>query len=228
MRPRIGITPTSFSERAYWIAVEACGGLPVVIDLHTPLSELPALVEALDGMLFSGGEDVDPAYYGQAREALCGDSSQERDALELALLKLAMARELPVLGICRGAQLIDVGLGGTLVQDIPSRLGANHRQPDGAIYHHEVEIASGTLLHRLLQSGRAMTNSFHHQCVLAPGQGLAVGARAGAVIEGIELPGYKFLLGVQWHPERTLMHDEISRRLFEAFIGACTGAGLGA
>ena len=226
-KPRIGITPSckngnpheqTLSPR-YLAAVEQSGGEAVVLDMFTTAREMPALIKGLDGLIFSGGGDIDPVRFGQEKLPECGTIVPERDELELALMQAAMERDLPILGICRGIQVINVALGGTLLQDLPSAWGKAHRQAGEDIYWHPVDVVPGTLLHGIVQTGRMPTNSFHHQCVLDVAPGLTVSARAeDGVIEAVESASARFLLGVEWHPEISWSHDEYSKRIFASFI----------
>jgi gamma-glutamyl-gamma-aminobutyrate hydrolase PuuD len=183
------------------------------------------LIEGLDGLLLSGGPDVSPARYGQEPAPETGPVDEPRDVLELGLLDAALVRDLPVLAICRGQQLLNVALGGALVQHIP---GDAHRailEPDpraGESRWHDVTIQEGSTLAGLIGAGTVHTNSRHHQAIPddALGQGLTITARsADGIIEGLEATGRRWLLAVQWHPER----DEVAERfrpLFDSFVAA--------
>jgi putative glutamine amidotransferase len=185
------------------------------------------ILDGIDGLIITGGRDVNPESYGSQRHPTTDEPMGERDSWEFALLNAALRRGMPVLGICRGAQVLNVARGGTLVQDIPSEL------PD-AIPHevrdtpftiaHDVWVSEGTLLHTLLREridGDACpVNSRHHQAVQKVGSGLVVSATApDGVIEAVEDPSKRFCVGVQWHPENFYRTGEF-RALFEAFIAA--------
>jgi putative glutamine amidotransferase len=231
MRALVGITvggddlsPLRYTLRADYVrALERAGGLPVVLPPTRP-EDAEALVARLDALLLSGGSDVDPRHYGAARHARLGVVQPERDAFELALTHAALAQDRPLLAICRGHQVLNVARGGTLIQDIPSEVlnGANHdpvaeRWEDA----HEVSIQRGSRLHAILGRERVAVNSFHHQAVARPGQGLVVSAVASSdqVIEALEDPTRRFVLGVQWHPEGYWRQGEF-QALFEALVAA--------
>lgn len=183
----------------YARSVAKAGGVPVLL---TREADPVAVVERLDGLLLSGGEDVDPIRYDAAATPQAGLIDPGRDEQEFALFEAAVARGIPVLGICRGCQLINVAYGGTLIPDIPHDSGEAHgyRGYPGAHRRHAVEIVEGTNLSDLLGSSESV-NSYHHQAVATPGAGVVVTARAkDEVVEAIEVPG-KRVLAVQWHPE---------------------------
>lgn len=205
---------------------EVMGAEELVIRHETPLDELEGIVDQLDGMLFSGGYDVDPGCYGAEREPECQDPNHLRDALELKLLKLCLERKIPVLGICRGCQIINVGLGGTLIQDIPKRFGVVHQmeKDTGSDFDHDVRIIPGTKMYEIM-GGDIRVNSYHHQCVDRLGEGaIATAFSPQGFIEAYEFPGDdQFLMAVQWHPEVTLGKDMYSERIFERFLKAIVG-----
>lgn len=226
-RPRIGITRSGSADRispsyqSYHERIREAGGEPV--DLYPAIGTAPQeLVAGLDGLILTGGPDVAPHRYGAAPEPELGAVDEPRDALELGLLDAVLARDLPLLAICRGHQVLNVGFGGGLLQHIA---GDGHRALDegrGESRFHDVVVAQGSRLARLIGAGTVQTNSRHHQAVLADsiGAGLVVTALAAdGTIEGLESPSHRWVLAVQWHPER----DEVSARfrpLFEAFIAA--------
>ncbi|MFI5381972.1 MAG: gamma-glutamyl-gamma-aminobutyrate hydrolase family protein [Tepidisphaerales bacterium] len=172
-------------------------------------------VTGLDGLLLAGGSDIDPALYGAMRQPETGGPDPDRDSLEIILLREALERDLPVLAICRGLQLLNVALGGTLVQHIE---GHRHsEQPDV----HPITIACHSRLRSILGADEFVVNSRHHQCVERVASGLVVVARApDNVVEALELPGKRFVLAVQWHPEDRAGGPDA--RLFEAFRNATT------
>jgi putative glutamine amidotransferase len=226
--PRIGITPSTgydegkpFVGPKYLAAIEAAGCEPFPIDIDTPLHILLPLVASFDGILFPGGGDVNPSLYGQVAIPECGKPDHRRDQLELALADLARARCVPMLGICRGLQLINVAMGGTLTQHIPLKYGGTtHWLPDrdGVTPMHHVRIEPDTRLHAALGEDEIPVNSTHHQCVETLAEGLATAARADeGFIEAFEGVGPQFILAVQWHPERSFETDEYSRAIFRMF-----------
>jgi putative glutamine amidotransferase len=175
--------------------------------------ENAATLAGLDGLLLAGGSDVDPARYGAPRQPETEEPDHDRDSLETALVREALDRDLPILAICRGLQLLNTALGGTLVQHIEG-----HRCP-GQRDVHPIAIAPGSRLQSILNLDRYAVNSRHHQCAGQVASGLAAAATApDRVVEALELPGKRFVLAVQWHPEdRT---DSPDARLFEAFRDA--------
>lgn len=222
---RIGITADmddgiQHVNKGYLLGIERIGGMPVEIRYETPLDQLEAIADTLDGVIFSGGADVDPSTYGAAREPECGTSHPQRDAIEKVLLPICLRKRIPVLGICRGCQIINAVLGGTLVQDVPKRFGKVHQMKKGtsSAFDHEVNIVPGTMLHDIM-GGDILVDSYHHQCVDRLADGLVASAYAPeGFIEAYEMPaGGSFLMAVQWHPEVTLDDDVYSMRIFERF-----------
>jgi putative glutamine amidotransferase len=209
----------------YVRAVEAAGGVPVVMP-PLRLDEVPDLVARLDGVLLSGGPDLAPAAYDAQPHPDLGATEPALDAFEYALVAEALRRGLPLLGICRGAQAVNVALGGSLHQHLPEIVGdaVVHRQSeDGRKPTHCVEVVPGTLLAQLVGSGSVAVNSFHHQAVDRLGDGLRVSARApDGTIEAIEDRSRPFLLAVQWHAE-ALADSEQRRPLFDALVAAAAG-----
>lgn len=203
--------------------VEEMGGEIKLFDYeHYKLHELMDEVEKLDGFIYPGGGDMDPAIYGQEKLPECGAITPERDELELNLLPLIMNRMLPILGICLGCQVINVGFGGTLIQDLPSQRGVFHRQDDSkGKYSHKVNIVPGTKLSACLGTETLTVNSYHHQAILDPAPGFTVNAVAeDGTIEGIEASHtMQFIMGVQWHPE-VLWDDPASHKIFTMFMDA--------
>ncbi|MBI4172348.1 MAG: gamma-glutamyl-gamma-aminobutyrate hydrolase family protein [Actinobacteria bacterium] len=213
MRPVIGITsyaqeaswgvwrlPAVLVPQAYVESVERAGGRALVV----PPSEEGAdeTLDALDGVIFSGGADVDPTVYGSEPHPETDTPQRHRDAGELALLQAALARDMPVLAICRGFQLLNVARGGDLIQHLPEEVGHDvHKQTPGVFAVHPVEVKKGTRLAEIVGSQSTVT-SHHHQAVGRTGDGLVEAAwAADGTLEAIEDPGMRFTLGVQWHPE---------------------------
>lgn len=194
--------------RNYLEEVNGAGGLAVLLAPDAQLvAEPDEALDLLDGLLLAGGADIDPAGYGQTPHVETQDSVPERDAFEIALTLAAIERDLPLLGICRGMQLINVALGGTLTQHLPEHLGhREHRRVSGSFdgSDHDVDVLDGTLASAVIGAGRHATKSHHHQGVDRLGEGLQVSARSAVgdeLVEAIELPQRSFVLGVQWHPE---------------------------
>ena len=221
--PIIAITPCS-KLHDYEESVRRAGGDARVLDVSATGEEL---MTGVDGLLLTGGGDVDPALYGEPRHATFDGAEPGRDALEMDLVRRALDANLPVFAICRGIQVLNVARGGTLLQDIPDQMPGSvvHsvREPSFAIAH-DVWIASGTVLEQLmrerLEGDTCAVNSRHHQAIKAVGDGLVVSATApDGVIEAVEDPTRRFCLGVQWHPENFYRTGEF-RALFEGFIEA--------
>ena len=205
----------------YCNAVLRAGGLPILLP-HDPDSAA-AYLDRVDGLIVTGGGfDVDPALFGAASRHPTVKTKDRRTAFELAMLRGAHAADMPMLGICGGEQLLNVVLGGTLIQhirdEVPGALA--HEQPNPRDQPgHEVAIVPGTQLHRIAGADRLAVNSAHHQAVKATGPGIVINARAGdGVIEGIEDPSRRFCIGVEWHPEFSLSAGDT--RLFAAFVAA--------
>ena len=208
----------------YCNAVRHAGGLPILLP-HDP-DAASDYVERIDGLIVTGGGfDVDPALFGASTRHPTVTTKDRRTALELAATRIALSREKPVLGICGGQQLLNVALGGTLIQHIPDEIpGAlPHRQPNPRDEPgHAVRVIPGTVLHRITGAERLAVNSAHHQAVKEAGPGLVIDAVAeDGVVEGIEDPRHRFCVGVQWHPEFEI--NEADRRIFRAFIEAGGG-----
>ncbi|MFC3125376.1 gamma-glutamyl-gamma-aminobutyrate hydrolase family protein [Pseudoroseomonas globiformis] len=208
----------------YFSSVARAGGLPVALPHEPELAE--AYLDKIDGLLVTGGAfDVDPSLYGGGPAHPTVALKQGRTAFELAMVRGALARNMPVLGICGGEQLLAVALGGTLIQHIPDRVpdALAHEQPNPRNEPgHEVEITQGTLLARVVGGTRMAVNSAHHQAVERPGAGAVVNAVApDGVIEGIESTAHRFALGVQWHPEYAV--DKADQRILDGFVEACRG-----
>jgi putative glutamine amidotransferase len=205
----------------YCAAVRRAGGLPILLPHEPDLA--PAYLDAIDGLIVTGGGfDVDPALFGAEERHPSVTTKERRTAFELAAARGALARDMPVLGICGGQQLLNVALGGTLIQHIPDEVPdcLPHRQPNPRNEPgHRVLIMAGTLLHRIAKTDSLAVNSAHHQAVKAAGPDLVVDAVAeDGVIEGIEDPRRRFCLGVQWHPEFELSDGD--RRIFLEFVAA--------
>jgi putative glutamine amidotransferase len=221
--PVIGITPCRLLPD-YIESIRRAGGEPCVLQLNAEPS-----LEGLDGVLLTGGGDIAPSYYHETVHEKTNPPDAVRDTFELELAKLALADNLPILGVCRGLQVLNVTAGGTLIQDIPSEiteaLGHEVSVPLSAMAH-EVWITRGSALSNALQEelgdGEVLqVNSRHHQAIKQPAPGFDVSATApDGVIEAIERPGSRFCMAVQWHPENFWRTGEF-RALFEEFVRAC-------
>ena len=210
----------------YTQAVQEAGGVAVVLPAHGFADDTAALVDRLDGLIFSGGPDIDPAVYGALPHPQLGpDVDRVSDEYELALLTAAAERGLPVLGICRGMQALNVSRGGTLHQHLPDRSTLEHNQGYASFEPaHHAMVAIGSLLHRLAGKAELEVNSFHHQAVDRLGQGLEVCAVApDATVEAVWDPSARFCLGVQWHPE-VLTHRAEHAPVVRALVDAARAA----
>lgn len=247
-RPRVGVPWRTAKEEAdgnrlkiehYYQAIEAAGGEPVPISLSAPRAELEQLARTLDAVVLPGSPaDVDPARYGVKRHPKCSDADPARERTDYALLDHALAAKKPVLAICYGTQLLNVYLGGTLLQDIASEVQTTIRHdkkglPLGADDpHHGARIEAGSMLAELPRTAElageglsADVNSSHHQSILTPGKGLRITAHApDGVVEAVEWTGdANWVVGVQWHPER-MKNDRLAEALFRELIAAARAA----
>lgn len=212
-------------SRAYADAVLVAGGLPFVTAYTDEPKAVEAYLEAMDGLLITGGAfDIDPADYGEKRQPQCGPPKHERTSFERALLQGALGRDLPVLGVCGGMQLINVALGGSLYQDIAAEVptAITHEQRvDRRRPWHGVEVRRGTRLARAVGEGSLMVNSTHHQAVRHLGEGLTATAQSSdELVEAFECAGYRFVVGVQWHPELLMLTVPANLGLYRAFVKA--------
>jgi len=190
---------------AYLRAVRAAGGLPLIVPPDDEVAEHPEeLLDKLDGLILIGGADVDPGTYGATPDPNTGATRPERDRFELALAYEAMERGMPLLGICRGGQMVNVACGGTLIQHLPDVVGDDHHlETPGSFSEHEVELETGSLAARAAGAERVTVKSHHHQAVDELGEGLKATGHAlpDAIVEAVEHTGHDFTLGVLWHPE---------------------------
>jgi putative glutamine amidotransferase len=229
VRPVIGINcnygvkkgsqPRYYVDRAYCTAVELEGGLPILLPTACIEGDhAEAYLGMLSGLVISGGTDVDPSRYGQELHPTTQLVVPEKEEFDLRLVKGALEMDMPVMGICYGEQLLNICLGGSLFQDMPSDLDAilEHNDPPGG--YHKVLIEKDTILYRLLGVDAMDTNSIHHQSVDRLGDGLRACARTeDGVVEAVESERHRFVLGIQWHPER-VVDLPLGRRLFSGFM----------
>ena len=232
-RPVIGITTyleqaqcgvwdvrASFLPEVYFRAVTRAGGVAILLPPQASDADSARdIVSRLDGLIITGGKDVDPARYGQKPHETTDEPRRDRDALEDDLYAAAIAANLPFLGICRGAQMLNVHQGGNLIQHLPEVIGHDHYQKGGGTFTTmDVAVDGGTHLSRIVGDRVTGAQMYHHQAIDTVGRDLVVSARtADGVIEGIELTTVDFGIAVQWHPEET---SETDPRLFDALIEA--------
>jgi putative glutamine amidotransferase len=237
MRPLIGIPchiglraeterPIYYNNRSYIHAVESAGGMPILLPFLHDLNELSTLHPHLDGLLISGGVDVDAQWYDEEPCPLLGSTMPHLDEMELRLARWAYHNHVPTLGICRGMQLMNVMLGGSLYQDLatqyPNSLRhANWDLPRNTLIH-AVKIKPGSQMEEILGVSEVMVNSLHHQGLHVLGDGVVVSGEASdGVAELLEVPGHPFFLAAQCHPEELYETQPVWLRLFEAFVAAC-------
>jgi putative glutamine amidotransferase len=204
-------------SQPYEEALRAAGIEPVLI---SPDSAIP---QGTSGLLLMGGYDVNPALYGEARHAETQESDDARDEIECALIRDTLARDLPLLAICRGVQILNVQHGGTLIQHLDSTERHRRRTEDRGLPAHQVEIVPDTRLACIAGNARTWdVNSRHHQAIARLGEGLRISARdpADGIVEAVERPDKRFVVGVQWHPENMSPTDGRQARIFQAFAEA--------
>jgi len=237
VKPLIGVTADTLHDvpgrdglwntADYFRAVQLAGGIPVLLPFIATETDAAAILDRLDGILFSGGPDVDPAVFGEAPHQKLGYVSPERDAAELLLAPMALKRDMPVLGICRGHQLLAIAEGGTLWQDIPSQVPSaiKHAHALPKWYPiHSVTVAPESRLAAILGT-EVRVNSRHHQAVKDVPPGWVSSATApDGLNEAMEKPGARFALSVQWHPENFAGREYNFDKLFAAFVAACKEA----
>ncbi|WP_164553351.1 gamma-glutamyl-gamma-aminobutyrate hydrolase family protein [Brevibacillus marinus] len=211
----------------YVKALEKAGATPVILPITREAETLSGILPLLDGVLFSGGSDLDPHYYGELPRYGLGSIDPLRDKHEMALARTVLHElDMPVLGICRGCQLINVVQGGTLYQDLQLERpeGFNHTLKGAPKYHgsHPARITEGSRLHSIFGSDQIMVNSFNHQAIKQVGENLEVTMCAlDGLVEGIEMKGERFIVAVQWHPEMMLDHYPGYLGLFQRFVDHC-------
>ena len=212
----------TFSD--YSQAILHAGGASVIIPAAQDRRSLGVILDSVQGIILSGGPDIHPRRYGEEPMGGLGEVDEALDQMELAATNLALEKNLPVLGICRGIQVLNVALGGTLYQDIPSQVPesiCHTPKTDKAVNTHTVRIEAGSRLDKLLRKREIWVNGKHHQAIKDLAKGWVVAARAkDGIIEAIELPGKCFAMGVQWHPEGTWRDDAFSKKLFRSFLRA--------
>jgi len=227
------ITVGKHPERAYvnstyLHAVQQAGGVPVALPPQLSAASLERLTRGLDGLLLTGGGDMDPGLFGEEPHSTLYDVAPARDTVETAAVRIALERRLPILAICRGIQVLNVALGGSLYQDVGTDPATEIRHSQEAPRDqptHKVKVQAGSRLAQTLGADEIEVNSMHHQAVKAVGAGLvAVAWAPDQIIEGLELTDpSRFVLGVQWHPEELCGHSEPARCLFAALVSSARG-----
>lgn len=231
-KPIIGIIPLYDKEKdSYWMlpgymkGIEEAGGIGVMLPLTSNKDNIVQIIENFDGFLLTGGQDISSELYNEKNCGMCGELCIARDEMEKTLLNEIIKIDKPVLGICRGIQIINAVLGGTLYQDLPSEYKSNTSHRMKAPYdrsEHLVILEKDGLLYNILNIEQIGVNSFHHQAIkqLAPALNVAATSEDG-LIEAVYLPNKKFFLAVQWHPEFSYLKDFNSKKIFKAFIQSC-------
>ena len=231
-KPLIGLTPLyDLEQQRLWMrpnylqAVVAAGGIPLVLPLINDEADIRALARLCDGFLFTGGPDVHPSLFGEETLQYCGAISEKRDTLEISLLKEVNRLDKPVFGICRGIQLINVALGGSLYQDIPAQVEgepiAHSQQSPYDVPVHTVSVEQDSPLFHILQKEKLMVNSMHHQAVKELASSLRCAAKSrDGLIECVYMPGKRFFLAVQWHPEYLWQVYQDEQKIIQAFVDA--------
>lgn len=233
-KPMIGVLPLYDEKKeSYWMlpgymkAIEEAGGIPVMLPLTADAGTISSIAEAFDGFLFTGGPDIDPDIYGERAEACCGKPCPERDILEEILFRQVIKLDKPAFGICRGLQLFNALLGGTLYQDIPSQLQSekqivHNQKPPYDKMVHLVYIEKESPLYQILGLDSMMVNSYHHQGIKRLSDQLVSAAKAeDGLTEAVYMPGKRFIWAVQWHPEFVYRADESNMKLFIKFVKTC-------
>lgn len=229
----IGVMPLYDDEKdsiwmlqGYFDALKAAGAIPVMLPLHLDEGELEQINSFFDGWLFTGGHDVNPNIYGEIPTNKCGIINNDRDKLEKAVFDMAMAEDKPILGICRGIQIINAFMGGTLYQDLESERASDiehHMEPPYDRTQHMVSIITDSPLYNLIGDSEIGVNSYHHQAIKKLGRGLEVMAVSeDGLIEAVYSADKKFLWAIQWHPEFSYKTDDNSMKIINTFVKACS------
>ena len=231
-KPLIGVMPLwDEDKKSIWMlpgyleGIREAGGIPVIFPLTEDKEELEQLCNLCDGFLITGGQDVDPAIYGETPIPQMGEICTVLDQMERQVLEYAIKEDKAVLGICRGIQYLNAMLGGSLYQDLnvqhPSKI-EHHMEPPYDRVIHQVQITDGTPLHQLLQVKELGVNSYHHQAVKTLAPSLAVMAKSeDELVEAVYMPEKTYVWAVQWHPELSFQTDAYSRKIFESFVATC-------
>ena len=231
-KPLIGVMPLwDEGKKSIWMlpgyleGIQEAGGTPVIFPLTEDREELEQLCSLCNGFLITGGQDVDPAIYGETPIPQMGEICTVLDQMERQVLEYVIKEDKAVLGICRGIQYLNAMLGGSLYQDLnvqhPSKTEHHMEPPYGRVIH-QVQIIDGTPLHQLLQVTELGVNSYHHQAVKTLAPSLTVMAESeDGLVEAVYMPKKNYVWAVQWHPELSYQTDKYSRKIFESFVAAC-------
>ncbi len=215
----------------YVNSLVACGGVPILLPTVVSPGAWRAMYEAADGVLLSGGGDVDPALFQEVRHEKTDGVDRARDEVEMMLARWALQDDKPMFAICRGIQVVNVALGGSLIQDLPLQWGdaVSHNGNYSGFERHEVAhdvcVEPGTHIAQIVGPGNVGVNSFHHQALKRVADGLVVTSRSpDGIVESVEFPGKRYYIGVQWHPEEMAFGREDMMRLFRTFVETCAGS----
>ncbi|RIX53865.1 gamma-glutamyl-gamma-aminobutyrate hydrolase family protein [Paenibacillus nanensis] len=233
-RPTIGVLPLYDGDKqSYWMlpgymkGIEEAGGIPFMLPLTSNADVISEMAAMFDGFLFTGGHDVNPELYGEEAADVCGDICSERDVMESVLFRRVVELDKPAFGICRGIQLFNVLLGGSLYQDLPTQfvsdIQVQHKQsPPYSEPSHSIYIEKGNPLYRIVEKETLKVNSYHHQGIKKLSERLIAVAKAeDGLIEAVTMRDKTFVFAVQWHPEFSYKSDPSNFQLFEAFVKFC-------
>lgn len=234
MKPIIGIVPAFDEEKKYYFlnednvkAIEQSGGNPVLLPYFNDEKNIHPLLSLIDGLYLTGGYDIDPTLFGEEPHPNLGVITRVRDDFEIGVIQKVLALDKPILAVCRGSQILNVALGGTMYQDIYSQKNISllQHQQKAIDSHpsHYIHIEKNTLLYNLVKRQKIKVNSRHHQANREVGKGLIVSGKASdGIIEAVESKVHRFVLGLQWHPENMAANgDESSIKIYDGFIEAC-------
>lgn len=233
MKPQIAILPLwDDNRKCYWLspgymsAIEAAGGIPIMLPMTTDKEMIHHFANVYDGFIISGGQDLSPSFYGEDILPECGSIIPDLDTMEMELISEVVKQDKPLLGICRGLQFLNVALGGSLYQDLPTQYSSElcHRMEapyDRSV--HRVDIVPNTPFATIIGCESLQVNSIHHQAIKhMPSCVKETAISEDSLVEGIYMPDKKFIMAVQWHPELALETDMHSKEIFDAFVKACT------
>ncbi|MFI3306210.1 MAG: gamma-glutamyl-gamma-aminobutyrate hydrolase family protein [Rikenellaceae bacterium] len=231
MKPIIGIVPLWDDEResiwmlpGYMDLIRESGGIPVILPLRSDRDDLLQVCKMCVGFVLTGGHDVDPALYGESRSELCGVANESRDTMERWIFDYAVDQDLPLLGICRGVQLMNVFGGGSLYQDLPTEYGGVSHQMSAPYDRpwHRVCVVDNTPLATIIERSELEVNSYHHQAIREVGEAFEpMAISEDGLVEAIYMNNRRYIVGLQWHPELNFRREESSRRIADRFVECC-------